>query len=57
MEFKGPLELHLPASREVNMKVPRNVDTGSLKKIILDKVGESGIFHGANDCAECGGER
>jgi hypothetical protein len=38
MEFQGPLELHLPASREVNMKVPRNVDTGTIKKIILDKV-------------------
>jgi hypothetical protein len=37
MEFQGPLELHLPASREVNMKVPRNVDTGTIKKIILDK--------------------
>jgi hypothetical protein len=37
MEFRGPMELIFPASREVRMKLPRYVDAGSFRKLILEK--------------------
>jgi hypothetical protein len=38
IEFRGPMELIFPASREVRMKLPRYVDAGSFRKLILEKV-------------------
>jgi hypothetical protein len=38
IEFRGPMELVFPASREVRLKFPRYVDVGSFRKLILEKV-------------------
>jgi hypothetical protein len=38
IEFRGPMELIFPAIREVRMKLPRYVDAGSFRKLVLEKV-------------------